>query len=181
MSYQHKPPPQWTYKNLKLHNFELRKSKQMLVHCLWSITRLSVPPSGQALKCRSNVLVCFCPCVWMEKSAESLYLSDTQQFVLSRYIQYILYVLFSIMIIFFLSLSQNTASLDQFERLKTLGTGSFGRVMLVKHKETGQHFAMKILDKQKVGGKTVLTRDGTIPLFLLQYRCFDCPLISILV
>uniref|UniRef100_A0A8C9TPS2 cAMP-dependent protein kinase catalytic subunit alpha n=1 Tax=Scleropages formosus TaxID=113540 RepID=A0A8C9TPS2_SCLFO len=46
--------------------------------------------------------------------------------------------------------AQNTASLDQFERIKTLGTGSFGRVMLVKHKETGQHYAMKILDKQKV-------------------------------
>lgn len=45
---------------------------------------------------------------------------------------------------------QQTAGLDHFERLKTLGTGSFGRVMLVKHKETGQHFAMKILDKQKV-------------------------------
>lgn len=45
---------------------------------------------------------------------------------------------------------QNTAHLDQFERIKTLGTGSFGRVMLVKHKETGNHFAMKILDKQKV-------------------------------
>ncbi|KAF5929002.1 hypothetical protein HPG69_018181 [Diceros bicornis minor] len=46
--------------------------------------------------------------------------------------------------------AQNTAHLDQFERIKTLGTGSFGRVMLVKHKETGSHFAMKILDKQKV-------------------------------
>ncbi|KAF3846250.1 hypothetical protein F7725_003328 [Dissostichus mawsoni] len=46
--------------------------------------------------------------------------------------------------------AQQTAALDQFERLKTLGTGSFGRVMLVKHKESGQHFAMKILDKQKV-------------------------------
>uniref|UniRef100_A0A4W6FXZ5 Protein kinase, cAMP-dependent, catalytic, alpha, genome duplicate a n=1 Tax=Lates calcarifer TaxID=8187 RepID=A0A4W6FXZ5_LATCA len=46
--------------------------------------------------------------------------------------------------------AQQTAALDHFERLKTLGTGSFGRVMLVKHKETGQHFAMKILDKQKV-------------------------------
>ncbi|KAF3844105.1 hypothetical protein F7725_016153 [Dissostichus mawsoni] len=45
---------------------------------------------------------------------------------------------------------QNTAGLEQFERLKTLGTGSFGRVMLVKHKETGQHYAMKILNKQKV-------------------------------
>ncbi|XP_065275744.1 cAMP-dependent protein kinase catalytic subunit alpha-like [Emys orbicularis] len=46
--------------------------------------------------------------------------------------------------------SQNTASLDQFDRIKTLGTGSFGRVMLVKHKETGNHYAMKILDKQKL-------------------------------
>ncbi|XP_017706704.1 PREDICTED: cAMP-dependent protein kinase catalytic subunit alpha [Rhinopithecus bieti] len=46
--------------------------------------------------------------------------------------------------------AQNTAHLDQFERIKTLGTGSFGRVMLVKHKETGNHYAMKILDKQKV-------------------------------
>lgn len=45
---------------------------------------------------------------------------------------------------------QNTAQLDHFDRIKTLGTGSFGRVMLVKHKETGNHYAMKILDKQKV-------------------------------
>ncbi|XP_026532700.1 cAMP-dependent protein kinase catalytic subunit alpha-like isoform X2 [Notechis scutatus] len=46
--------------------------------------------------------------------------------------------------------SQNTSSLDHFDRLKTLGTGSFGRVMLVKHKDSGNYFAMKILDKQKV-------------------------------
>ncbi|XP_032744025.1 cAMP-dependent protein kinase catalytic subunit alpha [Rattus rattus] len=46
--------------------------------------------------------------------------------------------------------SQNTAQLDHFDRIKTLGTGSFGRVMLVKHKESGNHYAMKILDKQKV-------------------------------
>lgn len=45
---------------------------------------------------------------------------------------------------------QNTASLDQFERKKTLGTGSFGRVMLVRHKDHGSYHAMKILDKQKV-------------------------------
>jgi len=45
---------------------------------------------------------------------------------------------------------QNTAQLDHFDRIKTLGTGSFGRVMLVKHKESGNHYAMKILDKQKV-------------------------------
>ena len=31
-----------------------------------------------------------------------------------------------------------------------MGTGSFGRVMLVQHKEKKTHYAMKILDKQKV-------------------------------
>ncbi|XP_059091826.1 cAMP-dependent protein kinase catalytic subunit 3-like isoform X2 [Tigriopus californicus] len=45
---------------------------------------------------------------------------------------------------------RNTACLDDFERLKTLGTGSFGRVMLAKHKEKNTYYAMKILDKQKV-------------------------------
>jgi protein kinase A len=44
----------------------------------------------------------------------------------------------------------NTATLDDFERLKTLGTGSFGRVMLVQHRQNKTHYAMKILDKQKV-------------------------------
>ncbi|XP_074643618.1 cAMP-dependent protein kinase catalytic subunit 1 isoform X2 [Tubulanus polymorphus] len=46
--------------------------------------------------------------------------------------------------------AQNTASLDEFERIKTLGTGSFGRVMLVQHKQNKEYYAMKILDKQKV-------------------------------
>uniref|UniRef100_A0A131XHE6 cAMP-dependent protein kinase n=1 Tax=Hyalomma excavatum TaxID=257692 RepID=A0A131XHE6_9ACAR len=46
--------------------------------------------------------------------------------------------------------SSNTASLDDFDRIKTLGTGSFGRVMLVQHKQHKDYYAMKILDKQKV-------------------------------
>ncbi|XP_071954339.1 cAMP-dependent protein kinase catalytic subunit beta isoform X2 [Antedon mediterranea] len=45
---------------------------------------------------------------------------------------------------------KNTAGLEEFERLKTLGTGSFGRVMLVQHKATQRYYAMKILDKNKV-------------------------------
>ncbi len=55
-------------------------------------------------------------------------------------------------ILFFSSLynSKNTACLDDFDRIKTLGTGSFGRVMLVQHKSTKKYYAMKILDKQKV-------------------------------
>ncbi|KAL3209307.1 hypothetical protein MRX96_009294 [Rhipicephalus microplus] len=46
--------------------------------------------------------------------------------------------------------SSNTACLDDFDRIKTLGTGSFGRVMLVQHKQHKDYYAMKILDKQKV-------------------------------
>jgi len=54
------------------------------------------------------------------------------------------------MIGIYLYVLQNTASLDDFDRIKTLGTGSFGRVMLVQHKVSKQYHAMKILDKQKV-------------------------------
>lgn len=46
--------------------------------------------------------------------------------------------------------AQNNASLDDFDRIRTLGTGSFGRVMLVQNKGTKHYYAMKILDKQKV-------------------------------
>lgn len=49
------------------------------------------------------------------------------------------------------NLLQNTACLDDFDRIKTLGTGSFGRVMLVQNKNDQNYYAMKILDKQKVG------------------------------
>nr|AAY84715.1 protein kinase A catalytic subunit [Lymnaea stagnalis] len=45
----------------------------------------------------------------------------------------------------------SSCCLDDFDRIKTLGTGSFGRVMLVQHKgENKAYYAMKILDKQKV-------------------------------
>ncbi|EEB11858.1 cAMP-dependent protein kinase catalytic subunit, putative [Pediculus humanus corporis] len=40
--------------------------------------------------------------------------------------------------------------LEDFDRMRTLGTGSFGRVMLVKNKKTGLFYAMKILDKSKL-------------------------------
>ncbi|XP_062508933.1 cAMP-dependent protein kinase catalytic subunit beta-like [Corticium candelabrum] len=45
---------------------------------------------------------------------------------------------------------KDTAALDDFDCKKTLGTGSFGRVMLSRHKATKQYYAMKILDKLKV-------------------------------
>lgn len=40
--------------------------------------------------------------------------------------------------------------LEDFETKTTLGTGSFGRVRLVKYKQTNEHFAMKILRKTRV-------------------------------
>lgn len=54
---------------------------------------------------------------------------------------------------------QNTACLDDFDRIKTLGTGSFGRVMLVQHKTSKEYYAMKILDKQKVSPSTLWVID----------------------
>lgn len=65
---------------------------------------------------------------------------------------------------------QSTSCLDDFDRLKTLGTGSFGRVMLVKHRQSGRYYAMKILDKEKVSMHAVL-------FILLQDPAIDfCPL-----
>ncbi|CAG0894343.1 unnamed protein product [Cyprideis torosa] len=47
------------------------------------------------------------------------------------------------------SRQESNAKMEDFDRIKTLGTGSFGRVMLVMHKPTKNYYAMKILDKQK--------------------------------
>ncbi|RNA12448.1 cAMP-dependent kinase catalytic subunit beta isoform X4, partial [Brachionus plicatilis] len=44
----------------------------------------------------------------------------------------------------------DNSSLEDFERKRTLGTGSFGRVMLVRNLKSNKYYAMKILDKQKV-------------------------------
>uniref|UniRef100_A0A2I3H5F7 Protein kinase cAMP-activated catalytic subunit gamma n=1 Tax=Nomascus leucogenys TaxID=61853 RepID=A0A2I3H5F7_NOMLE len=47
--------------------------------------------------------------------------------------------------------AHNTAGSDRFERLRTPGAGPFGRVLLLlRHRETGGHYAMKTLHKQKV-------------------------------
>ncbi|KAE8748648.1 cAMP-dependent protein kinase catalytic subunit alpha-like [Frankliniella occidentalis] len=40
--------------------------------------------------------------------------------------------------------------LDEWERLRTLGSGAFGRVVLVRNKHSGQYFVMKVLEKAKV-------------------------------
>ncbi|KAL6621807.1 Pkinase-domain-containing protein, partial [Neocallimastix sp. 'constans'] len=40
--------------------------------------------------------------------------------------------------------------LEDFVIMQTLGTGSFGRVHLVKHKESGKYYAMKVLVKRQI-------------------------------
>lgn len=39
---------------------------------------------------------------------------------------------------------------DSFELLKLIGTGSFGKIFLVKKKDDGQLFAMKVLKKRNL-------------------------------
>lgn len=68
----------------------------------------------------------------------------------------------------FLSIFQNTACLEDFDRLKTLGTGSFGRVMLAQHKEKKSYYAMKILDKQKVSKIDQIFSNVVINLLICQ-------------
>ena len=75
------------------------------------------------------------------------------------------YIDYSFVILFF----QNTACLDDFDRLKTLGTGSFGRVMLAQHKEKKSYYAMKILDKQKVSTYPFKKAIGTYISYILRY------------
>ena len=42
--------------------------------------------------------------------------------------------------------------LSDFEMLKTIGRGAFGEVRIVKFKETGEVFAMKIMVLQRQAG-----------------------------
>ena len=46
--------------------------------------------------------------------------------------------------------SKKKVNLADYEMTTTLGTGSFGRVMLAKNKKSGQYFAMKRLKKADI-------------------------------
>jgi len=48
------------------------------------------------------------------------------------------------------NLKEAPIGLDSLERLQTIGTGTFGRVFLVKHKQTGEYFALKCLKKSEI-------------------------------
>lgn len=50
----------------------------------------------------------------------------------------------------FMKAEPSTRTMADYERVRTLGTGSFGRALLVKHNDTGLYSAMKVLEKKKV-------------------------------
>ena len=41
-------------------------------------------------------------------------------------------------------------SLNDFATLQVIGKGSYGKVYLVKKKDTGRHYALKILKKEEI-------------------------------
>jgi len=49
--------------------------------------------------------------------------------------------------------------INQYEVIKDLGKGSFGKVKLVKHSETGELFAMKVMNKNVLRKKRIGTRN----------------------
>lgn len=51
--------------------------------------------------------------------------------------------------------------MHDFEYLKLLGKGTFGKVILVKEKATGRYYAMKILKKEVIVAKVSVCQWGS--------------------
>jgi len=52
-----------------------------------------------------------------------------------------------------------TKYINQYQIIKELGKGSFGKVKLIKHTETGEQFGMKIFNKNILKKKRMGTRN----------------------
>jgi len=57
--------------------------------------------------------------------------------------------------------------LDDFAEIKAVGEGAFGKVVMVKHKKTGEIFAMKLMDKAKFKAQKI-TRKAVSEQFILK-------------
>lgn len=81
------------------------------------------------------------------------------------------------------SRDQRTISLEAFTTISVLGKGSYAKVLLVKKKDTGQVYAMKILKKKAVFEKhqerhviaerEILSRMNNNPFFVRFYYSFQ--------
>lgn len=58
--------------------------------------------------------------------------------------------------------------MNEFEYLKLLGKGTFGKVILVKEKATGRYYAMKILKKEVIVAKVSRWKTWECGLALIQ-------------
>ena len=63
-------------------------------------------------------------------------------------------------------MSISNATLEDFEKLKVLGKGSFGKVLLVRLKTNGNYYAMKILKKYAVMKRKQIDHTKTERLLL---------------
>lgn len=70
--------------------------------------------------------------------------------------------------------SSTKISNENFENIKVIGRGSFGKVYLVRKKDSGEYFAMKILRKDELIEKNLMEKT-TAERDILQQA--DCPYI----
>lgn len=64
-------------------------------------------------------------------------------------------------------------SIDHYVLGKTLGIGSFGKVKLAVHKETGIKVAIKVLNKKKVQALDMNDKvDLALEIFLMHFFLF---------
>jgi len=74
-------------------------------------------------------------------------------------------------VVFTKNLSENRATLEDFEILKVLGRGAFGKVMLVQKKDTKQVFALKSMHKEEIIDKDQIEHTKTERYVLEKSKC----------
>lgn len=75
---------------------------------------------------------------------------------------------------------EDKVSIENFELLKLLGTGAYGKVFLVKKKDgfdKGELYAMKVLEKTKVTTKIKTTEHTKTEREVLE-KVIDCPFLA---
>lgn len=74
-------------------------------------------------------------------------------------------------VVFTKNISENKATLEDFEILKVLGRGAFGKVMLVQKKDTKQVFALKSMHKEEIIDKDQIEHTKTERFVLEKSKC----------